>query len=333
MVLQELTHRIVPGRILVPFYKKVYSFEELLDANVYKEKVNCLKNKNTLASDNTYFIIRRSYRNIGLATHLCVYIAFIAYAVNKGYIPIIDMKMYPNIYQEKDEEGKINSWEKYFLQPMGIGIDDIPKGAKIRYSSPIFLPERTPFITSLKNKAEYALYRNIYKDFVHFNNVVQKYTDEELEMLSGKNVIGCLCRGTDYTAFKPKGHPVQPDFEMIVDKVEEFMEKHKCEYVYIATDEYKAEKIFREKWNNRVLINKRNYFDELGIDFKKTGISEVSFDRDNDAYLKGLEYLASINILAHCKYFIGGGCAGTYAAEFMTAEDFVEDYVFNLGFY
>lgn len=34
--LQELTHKIVPGRILSPFYKKVYSFEELLDPNVYK---------------------------------------------------------------------------------------------------------------------------------------------------------------------------------------------------------------------------------------------------------------------------------------------------------
>lgn len=194
---------------------------------------------------------------------------------------------------------------------MGIGIADIPQGARIRYSSPVFLPHRTPFITSLNNKAEYTLYRSIYKDFIHFNSDVLGYTNKELAIISNKNVVGVLYRGTDYTAFKPKGHPVQPDLEMIIDKVEKFIGKYKCNFVYLATDESRAEKVFRERWNNRVMINKRNYFDGLGIDFHNTGISEVSFDRENDAYLKGLEYLSSINILAHCNFFIGGDCPKT----------------------
>ena len=124
--------------IATKYYYAQYGFEELLEKQVYERKKNHLlslpHNEN-----QTYFIIRRSFRNIGLCTHLCVYISFIAYALQRGWIPVIDMKNYPNIYLEDSEIGVSNAWEKFFRQPLDVRLEDIPRNARKIYSSSLFL--------------------------------------------------------------------------------------------------------------------------------------------------------------------------------------------------
>lgn len=51
----------------------------------------------------------------------------IRYALDKGYIPVIDYQNYKNIYLTEDKFGKENSWEYYFDQPSGYNIEDINK--------------------------------------------------------------------------------------------------------------------------------------------------------------------------------------------------------------
>ena len=48
----------------------------------------------------------------------------IAYADNNNLIPVIDMKNHKNSYLYDNELGRINSWEYYFEQPCGIGVDE-----------------------------------------------------------------------------------------------------------------------------------------------------------------------------------------------------------------
>lgn len=82
-----------------------------------------------------------------------------------------------------------------------------------------------------------------------------------------------------------------------------------------------------------ILVNKRNYYDNLYYYNNISYLADVHFNRENDEYLKGLEYLSSLNILSKCSGFIGGNCGGSQLAVFLNNLNYSETYVFNLGYY
>ncbi len=84
---------------------------------------------------------------------------------------------------------------------------------------------------------------------------------------------------------------------------------------------------------NKIIVNKREYYDDSNIDYRAHTLSDVSFDRENDTYLKGMEYLSSIIILTKCNSFIGGLTAGTYAVNYLNNKGFDHTYFFYTGTY
>ena len=62
-------------------------------------------------------------------------------------------------------------------------------------------------------------------------------------------------------------------------------------------------------------------------------IKDVHFERKNDNYLSGLEYLSSIILLSRCTALVGGNCGGTLGALFFNDEKYEFVHVFNLGLY
>lgn len=174
------------GKLKSRYYKLKYDYilEEMLDDDIYSRRKKDLKSAVENGKKMTYFIIRRSYKGMGLYTYVCVFLSYVAYAIGKGYIPVIDMENYPNIYMKDSDIGKKNAWEFFYKQPFGIGLRDIPEGSKCIYSSALYLPSRTPFITSLLyEKKEYNLYEKIYKDYIFYNSEVQDYTSHEIEKI------------------------------------------------------------------------------------------------------------------------------------------------------
>ena len=61
-------------------------------------------------------------------------------------------------------------------------------------------------------------------------------------------------------------------------------------------------------------------------------IGDVKFDRENDNYWKGLEYLSSLVILSNCTDLVAGNCGGTEFAVLYTA-GYRNKYIFNKGLY
>ncbi len=41
------------------------------------------------------------------------------YAEDHGMVPVVDMRNCKSIYQKKEDQGKVNIWDKYYLQPGG----------------------------------------------------------------------------------------------------------------------------------------------------------------------------------------------------------------------
>jgi hypothetical protein len=246
----------------------------------------------------------------------------IAYALEKGYIPIIDMQSHRNPFT--NSVGEINAWELYFKQPCGIGLNQIEKGAKCIYSLEYFGP-KSPFLSSLFDEKEKEFWKIIASKFIIFNDFVGSYINKEANnLLKGGKTLGLLFRGTDYTALKPKNHPIQPNVEQFIEQIKISLEKWgDFDLFYLATEEQRIVQRLQ------ILVNSRSYYDNFGSDF----LFKASFERENDEFLKGLEYLSSIIILSRCNSIIAGACAGTYAASFFKEDYFNNEYFFNYGLY
>ena len=62
----------------------------------------------------TYYIIRRADNRTGLFSLFNTNLGHIYYAVQRGYIPVVDMMNYENCYLEESKMGVENAWEYYF---------------------------------------------------------------------------------------------------------------------------------------------------------------------------------------------------------------------------
>lgn len=178
----------------------------------------------------------------------------------------------------------------------------------------------------------------IYNRFLKFNSTATTYFNNEyLSIISDKKVLGVLCRGTDYTHNKPKGHPVQPSIQDLISKVRCELINQDCDYIYLATEESRIMELFNKEFPNIVLTNTRHYYDEFYTFAKNAGadarISWVHHERENDNYWKSLEYMSSINILSKCKALVAGNCGGSRAALYLNGGKYTYWYLFNLGVY
>lgn len=92
--------------------------------------------------------------------------------------------------------------------------------------------------------------------------------------------------------------------------------------------------VYRQRFPDKILENKRVYYDDIyDQDDSISYIKDVHFERKNDNYLSGLEYLSSIILLSRCTALVGGNCGGTLGALFFNDEKYEFVHVFNLGLY
>lgn len=226
-----------------------------------------------------------------------------------------------------------NIWEQFFEQPC----PNWEEMAADRDTTVLDKKEVMVFpgFQEIFSGARVALWRNLYQSFVRFCPPVQEYIDGEVRGLleEGRRVLGVLCRGTDYIQLRPTGHPVQPDLEEILDMAERKLGELSCDFIYLATEEGRIDRRFRERFPDKILVNRRVYYDEIFQKEQLTWIKDVHFDREDDDYWKGVEYLSSLVILSKCHAIVAGNCGGSQAAVFMNDGTYEDVHIYDMGLY
>ena len=166
----------------------------------------------------------------GLWWHINKSLMHIAYAVDNGYIAVIDMQNFHNQYTEDSKFGKINVWEIFFQQPMGYTLEDIAHSKNIILSKKAPYPNHKYWMGQSEfydNEDRIKYFHNLFSKYIKFNNKTKEYLQKQYEnILSGKGrVVGVLCRGTDYVLYRPKGHPVQPEPQDVIKDVKNFADQ------------------------------------------------------------------------------------------------------------
>ena len=275
-----------------------------------------------------FFVIRRDDLNAGLFSVINTNLAYVAYAMEKEYIPIIDMTNYSIKYNCQEE----NVWEFYFEQPFSYSMKDIYKAKNVIFSNmdPLECKYRPNTSKAFLDDAEkIAYWRNVYKKYLKIPDAIMKEMEEErLSLIHDDRVIGVLARGTDYLALKPKGHPIQPDLEMLIKKTEEVMKEYHCNKVFVATEDVRFAQEFQIHFGDAYIASAREYIQYDGKDY----LSQYSLERNNDKFLRDKEYLTNIYILSKCTCFVAGRTSGSIGALLMS-EGYEYTYFFDLGTY
>lgn len=262
-----------------------------------------------------------SYLNIAYLNNV---MTLILYALYRGCVPVI------RINQEQPDH---NKWDWYFLQPHAVMGADITGFAQIPcdIQNHVLRPDMQMIHAPRSWKCQ--VFQMLFHKFVRLNPETEAYVREEISNIGDPaGMLGVLMRGTDYIKLRPKGHPVQPEPEEIVAKAAQRFAAEDFSAVYVATEEKRLYDMMGAAVGpENVRENKRQYYDALYYRSDEVLIGKVRFDRENDNYWKGLEYLSSLMILSKCRTLVAGNCGGTLFAALMG--DYDAPLIFDYGVY
>jgi hypothetical protein len=287
--------------------------------------------------DKVFYIIGVDEGWCGLWAIITHQLTHIAYAVDHGYIPVVDLQNYFNQYLGEDVLFKENAWEYYFQQPMGYSLQDVKKAKNIIASvnrGVIPMEKYRLGYTDCYNAQAMAYYQKLAKKYLRFNEQTEKnLVNAYNEVLAGKGkILGVHCRGTDFITLKPNGHPIQPKAAEAIEKAKQVMQEYQCARLYLATEDADIYDAFAEQFGNKLIAGSSHRWRVGDLKPGQNNSDLYNNATRNERYQGGLAYLAETYLLSKCSCFIGGATRGTLGTLLMS-DGFEYQYVFNLGTY
>lgn len=280
--------------------------------------------------DKTFYIICPSTATQGLMSIHNYVLWKIRFAIERGYIPVVDYKNYANMYLESNLLGKVNAWEYYFKQPMGYRVEDI-KGSRNVIICDKLLPVG---YRGIDDEEEVLLFHNIINKYCVLNDKMKKKVLEAKTALfpdeSWEGVMGVVARGTDYTSLQPHKHAIVPDIDTLIETIEEKLVLWEEKYIFLATEDQEIYDALKERFGDILFTYEAPRFPH-NTGTKK--LAEMRNERVNDRYLRGEEYLITIYLLAQCDSIITPVVGGGLAAVRINGVKYKHKYIFNLGEY
>lgn len=246
------------------------------------------------------------------------------YCSKNGFIPVVDTQSHINIFQTKEERGKLNSWELFFKQPAGITYDEVKK-----LPNTVIIPNPPgprmdmPFLDN-DNLIKY--WRTITQKYISFSDEVQAIIDTHYPVFfDGSKTLGILARGTDYQQNVATGHPIQPTLDETIKYARVAIEEHGCQKIFLATEDQKIFNRLTEEFGNIVYSIPQKRFDEAITDKlgHRKDYAELSKDMNR-------AYLASIYMLSQCDCLVSGQTTGMQGVYFFS-KGFEYEHIFFKG--
>ena len=191
--------------------------------------------------NNTFVILKQNHCKIcGLMAYYKHYLVCIINYLKLGYIPIIDLISFPNIFNAYNLSFlNINPWELFFYQPFGYTLNDVLENAKnIKYKECKFRRKMLSYYIFNNNILIYY-WHNIATNYIPIKNMIINEANNIMnEFFKGSNnILGILVRGTDYIARRPRKHPITPNVEMVIEDIKLMEQKNQYDYFFIATED------------------------------------------------------------------------------------------------
>lgn len=322
-------------------YPNIYVFLQntygLLRQYTSREKI---RHFGGLNSDKKIYVIRIRRKTLGLMGYYMAVLGHIRIACERGMFPVVDMMNYKNPYITEDECGRKNSWEFYFKQPIPeINLKDVYKSNHVVLSN-----LETPFEANPRKFYERVYKKNMLQEYFRMVNTYINFNSECLKILDRNfskifapvfaeegRILGVVSRGTDILGFP--GHSIQPTQEELLELSKKYMEKYSCNYIFLASDSEAAISFFKSQLGEKIILtNSCKRYDSF-FESKIHVLSDINFNRENDAYLKGLEYLTTVYLLSKCNVLFGSIIGSTIGAVCMNGGRYEHIEFYDKGVY
>ncbi|MDR3162696.1 MAG: hypothetical protein LBT81_02405, partial [Helicobacteraceae bacterium] len=148
---------------------------------LYMAKSRCrkeeLKRCGILYPEDTFYVIRRPEPGAGLFSNFRWVLGHILYALEKNYIPVVDMQNYKTYYNEFEPiNGSKNAWEYYFEQPEPYTLEQVYKGKNVVLGEMAYLYDRVP--SFLETEEQIARFNGVISQYMRFNETTRQAVND-----------------------------------------------------------------------------------------------------------------------------------------------------------
>ena len=280
---------LLRAETIKPITKEVFfiSKKKLISNKIYN-----FGNKNP---NKTFYVIKKFFSPNGFFSNLTFVLDHYKFALNKKYVPIVDMENFPTIYNEKEKINKShNAWEYYFRQLSKYKLKDVYQSKRVIFSkderlSRIHLDENNnikKYLKKLRIRKEIKLEYNKIKNKIFKKNI---------------KILGVFVSGSLQKIVKGHALPLPP--KIIIHEVAKIFNRYKCNKIFLVTEDISYLHKFKKIFNKKLIYldrprSKINPFFNHNKHFS-------SYCRKSHRYKLGKEILIDALLLSNSQVFIG----------------------------
>lgn len=319
----EMIYRnIIPENIRRRYSEMIYEWKMNRKTLAELEK----KSFGALNKDKTFYVIRTdNTQHWGLFSTYLFVLSNIKYAVERGWIPVVDYKNYCLTgLQNAENIGKENAWNYYFEDL----VPEFPLEVVYQSKNVILGPLRGQPYGSISWNSKMNIYDDKYRVY---HQLADKYLRvrpdilNEVEILyqkifpQGERVLGVGIRAEAYWGSVTghpswNNHPKGASVEQCIKSIKNCMKQYQCNFFFLSCeDNYYVNTIKREMRDKCLCIvrTRFNYFNDVG----EPNLIDETVVEGYDMQQKSLDYLKETLLLAKCHSLVmtvGGGTTATF---------------------
>ena len=330
-ILKLLNTKKEPMKILTSLFQQNKEYSSLPSDESTKYSSSLLDEKKICSTNKKFAILRRtSCEACGLFSYYIVHLGCIINYLKHGYIPILDVGSFLNIFTGYNKVMN-NPWEEFFNQPCGYTLDKVVKMKDVKIFECECVGDMPDEKTIYSNKIMLDYHHKIQEKYMSIKNNIYKEAKKIWHSLFGgsQNVLGIFIRGTDYSTIEPSGHSRQPSNERIIKDTITMDKKNKYNYIFLGTEDNKIRDLFIKKFGKKLkyLVPKNkivyDYYYGDYLTYNKNVFGNMNFSKT---------YLLSVIILSKCIDIISSRTSGA-AGVFIISNGYRNKLVYYLGEY
>lgn len=265
-------------------------------------------------------ILRRGNQAVGVFSDYIVFLGQIEEAISTGYIPVVDRQTIKNNFFPADDS--VNTWEVFFEQPLGIGLDNITDEMDVYINN--LKPSVSPIsIMHCADRDIQDYWRKIARKYIRLNDAMKEMVKTNYAaFMKNRRVLGIAIR-EGYTKLgeqdrgKVANHPIQAATAEMLELAKRYSKEWNCPYVYVTCQTADTVELFQKEFGMKALFYTKArpaYKDLL------EGVALKDVDK-KDAKQHEMNYVAEMVLLAQCTSMICSENSGAEGA-FIMSEGF-----------
>lgn len=262
----------------------------------------------------------------------------LSYAIEKGYVPIIDWENYGKMPHSEDFPiyNTMNSWEYYWNQPCQYNLDEVYKSKNVILSTQNigqfgYIPNCAMVPPLNKYANEISKRCPKYAQYIPLNCETRKYVEKYYERLFPKNklVLGVVVRGSSYGFHKTQfsSHPTQISIEELIEEVKKYLSEWNYEYFFFMNEVKELVDKMKEEFGDKVIILPR-LRDSL---YRNTDEKKNPMYKSGNKFQTNLDYITEVALLSKCDSLLGSMSSGTRTAIIWNNQKYTHIHIFDKG--